>query len=132
MRLFLICGLVCTSVYGYRFAANLKPGTDPRVINLFSNETAAVVGATELEKAFNSTYKYFEKQFDTQALTHAYILGAHRRAGLTQAYQKFVHEFGRGVQRYRGTDAYASYVLYPDRLAMMSAHEAIMLAPLGA
>ena len=117
MQRLLICGLACANVYGYRFAANLKPGADPRVINLFSNETAALVGEVQLEKAFNSTYKYFEKQFDTKAACACVLPRAQRHACLTQAYQQFMREFGKGLQRYKQSDAYASYVLYPDRPA---------------
>ena len=65
-----VCGFfLLTDVFGYRFTANSKPEENPQVINLFSKSTAAVIGTTELEKAFNSTYKYFEKQFDTKVVS---------------------------------------------------------------
>ena len=55
-----------TRVCGYQFVEDVKIGGDPQVIHLFSNITANMVGTGELEKAFNLTYRHFEKQFDAQ------------------------------------------------------------------
>ena len=34
---------------------------------------------------------------------------------MLQTYQRFATEFDAGLKRYRDTDAYAAYALYPDR-----------------
>ena len=78
--LYLICCVVFRAhISAYRFAANLQPGGSPQIINLFSNATAALIGTTELERAFNATYLHFDKQFDTQVTCHE---GFHSARGI--------------------------------------------------
>lgn len=57
------------------------------------------IGSSEaaLEKAFNIAYGHFEKSFDSEA------------------YGRFLQEFKEGEKRYRTSDAFTSYALYPDR-----------------
>lgn len=92
-----LLSVLCMAVSGDRLALNVVAGSSSQVVHLFSNSTAAEIGAVELNKAFDLAYGYFENTFDRKA------------------YSRFLDEFGHGVRRYRNSDAYQSYALYPDR-----------------
>jgi hypothetical protein len=92
-----LLSVLCFPVSGSQLSLNIVAGNDSQIVHLFSNSTAAQIGEAELSKAFDLAYGYFEKTFDASAYSH------------------FMQEFGQGVQRYRDSDAYAAYTLYPDR-----------------
>jgi len=67
---------LCMIVSGDRLALNVVAGGSSQVVHLFSNSTAADIGAAELNKAFELAYGYFEKAFDAKELRFAYELSA--------------------------------------------------------
>jgi len=67
------------------------------VLSVFSNHSASSDEAKHVEAAFDTVYRGLSKSFDFKAFEQA------------------METFNQGVDAYRGTDAYSSYKLYPDR-----------------
>lgn len=72
-------------------AQGLVVSNPSHVVHLYAN------GSEEVERVFQSVYSHFEDAFDLDL------------------YHNLTNQFAEGLDRYRSTDAYASYELYPTR-----------------